>query len=298
VKVNWKGIILWSNQFYGLCAVLLSIETSLILLDTYPNPFLLLLIYLGTIVYYTHAYLQEGKLGEQNERVGWYQKNHRYLIIRQVVFTFLCLLIAFVKLQMLSALIHASLFVKFVILISGLLSAAYYMPNLKFGLLHSYRTNGVVKSMAIAWVWTFTCCFVPIWLGSNSQIAVFNEKFNIYFLLLFIYVLVLAILFDIKDMLKDQLEQVNTIALKMGAERTVRYIVCPLLMLYYIIIIYWVWLAGLSPIFILIQGLFVALSYLIARRVLTQKAIFVNILLIDGLLVLKAVISIAFILKT
>jgi hypothetical protein len=295
VKLNWKGIFLWSNWFYGFCAVMLSVESSLLLLNRYPNPFLLLLIYLGTIVYYTHAYLVECKLGEHNERVIWYLKKQKFLQLRQLVYTCICLYIGFFKLDAFNVFLHASLFVKIILLISLLLSAAYYLPTIHFISFQNSRNRGVLKSISIAWVWTFTCCFIPVWLGSNNPTVLLTKTANFYFLQLFIYVLVLAILFDIKDMLKDQKESVYTIALWLGAQKTVKQIIAPLLILYYIIVMYWVAVTKISVYYFALQGLLIVISYLIAHKVLKQKAIYANILLIDGLLIIKAIIGIAYV---
>ena len=296
MKLNWKGIFLWSNWFYGFCAVMLSVESSLLILNRYPNPFLLLLIYLGTIVYYTHAYLVECKLSEQNERVNWYVGKQKYLQIRQLLYTGICLYIAFLKLDLFQLFLHASIFVKLVLLISFLLSAAYYLPTIHFISFQNSRNKGVLKSMSIAWVWTITCCFIPVWLGSNNTTILLTRTANLYFLQLFIYVLALAILFDIKDISKDRKESVNTIALRLGAHKTVQQVIAPLLLLYYIIVMYWVAVTKISFYFLALQGLLIVLSYLIAQKVLKEKAIYANILLIDGLLVIKAVIGIAFVL--
>lgn len=295
MKLNWKGIFLWSNWFYGFCAVMLSVESSLLLLNRYPNPFLLLLIYLGTIVYYTHAYLVECKLGEHNERVIWYLKKQKFLQLRQLVYTCICLYIGFFKLDAFNVFLHASLFVKIILLISLLLSAAYYLPTIHFISFQNSRNRGVLKSISIAWVWTFTCCFIPVWLGSNNPTVLLTKTANFYFLQLFIYVLVLAILFDIKDMLKDQKESVYTIALWLGAQKTVKQIIAPLLILYYIIVMYWVAVTKISVYYFALQGLLIVISYLIAHKVLKQKAIYANILLIDGLLIIKAIIGIAYV---
>ena len=296
MKLNWKGIFLWSNWFYGFCAVMLCVESSLLLLNRYPNPFLLLLIYLGTIVYYTHAYLEECKLGEQNERVNWYVEKQKYLQIRQLLYTGICLYIAFLKLDLFQLFLHASIFVKLILLISFLLSAAYYLPTIHFISFQNSRNKGVLKSMSIAWVWTFTCCFMPVWLDSNHSAVLLSKMANSYFLQLFIYVLVLAILFDIKDISKDRKESVYTIALRLGAHKTVQQVIAPLLLLYYINVMYWVAVTKISFYFLALQGLLIVLSYLIAHKVLKEKAIYANILLIDGLLVIKAVIGIAFVL--
>jgi 4-hydroxybenzoate polyprenyltransferase len=247
-------------------------------------------------VYYTHAYLVECKLGEHNERVNWYVEKQKYLQLRQLVYIGVCIYIAFLKLDLFQLFLHASIFVKLVLLISFLLSTAYYLPTIRFISFLNSRNKGVLKSISIAWVWTFTCCFIPVWLGSNNSTILLTRTANLYFLQLFIYVLVLAILFDIKDMLKDQKEAVYTIAIRLGAQKTVQQIIAPLLILYYIIVIFWILGARISAYYLALQGILIILSYLIAHRVLKEKAIYVNILLIDGLLVIKAVLGIAFVL--
>lgn len=273
---------------------MLCIASSVVLLHTLPNPFLILLIYLATIVYYTHAYIQECRFGEPNERVIWYQKNKRYLTIRQFVFSFLLLFIAFSKFNLLTIIFEADVYIKFILFFSALLSVIYYVPNFNIPIIRSYRTKGILKSIAIAWVWCFACCFLPIWIQAGDSFNILNENFVHYWASLFLYVLVLAILFDIKDIQKDKHHLVNTIAVQLGSARTVKIIVGPLLLLYYLVIIHWVSTTGLLTYFLMIQALFVIISYVIARFIIHQKAIFANVLLIDGLLILKAVLSILF----
>lgn len=292
ITINWKGLLLWSNHFYGFCAVLLSIESTMQLQHQFPSVYLLILIHLTTVVYYTHAYLLELKMGGENERVNWYKKNHNYIRLRQFIFTCICLFIALVKLDLFFVFLHSSLFIKLIFFISGLLCIVYYVPNVKSISLRSYRTRGVLKSSAIAWVWTIACCFVPVWIGTTNKLLLDNGQFVIYFFHLFVYVLILAILFDIKDIKKDQQEAVHTIALKLGATNTVKNIVAPLLILYYFIIIYWVICMHRSPMYLIIHGSLITLTYYIAYYIIQQKAIFLNILLIDGLLLVKAIVGI------
>lgn len=296
MKFNWKGILLWSNHFYGICAVLLSIESTLLLNHVIPNPYLLLLIYLGTIVFYTHAYLQESKTGAINERANWYKKHFAYLNGRQFLYTCFCIYIVFVKLNLVSIFLSATLFVKLVLLITGFLSAIYYMPHLRIPLLRSYRTNGILKSLAIAWVWTILCCFIPVWFYDQNLNILVSATFGFYFFQFYVYVLVLAILFDIKDVNKDQHEAVFTIAMTLGAAKTVKMIIAPLLILYYLFVIYGVLFMGLHPGLLLLQMPLVIVTYLVSLKVLKQKEIYINILLIDGLLVIKATLAIAFVL--
>ncbi|MEK0423143.1 MAG: hypothetical protein RLZ95_1053 [Bacteroidota bacterium] len=291
MKLNWKGWLLWSNQFYGICAASLALASGFVLLHQLPILWMLLLIHLATVLFYTHAYIQESKNGLLNERVMWYQKNKLYLIVRQIFLSCICLYIAIIKLDLFYLFLQASISVKFIFCTTILLALTYYLPNLSFSFLKSYRAKGVFKSLAIAWVWTVICSLFPIWLVNNATFNIYDEAFIIYFLQLFIYVLVLAILFDFKDMQKDQVDEVNTIVLKLGLSTTLKTIIIPLLLLYYGTVVYWLYITGMSPISYVLQGFLVILTYLIAHKVIKQKAIHANILLIDGLLILKAILT-------
>ena len=293
MKINWKGIVLWNNHFYGICAVLLSMEAARIIKHILPDPLVLLLIYLSTVVYYTHAYLQEYKTGESNERVQWYQKNYGYLNARQFIFTCICIYIAIVNLKMLKLLLNATAFERVLLLLTGILSLTYYTPLLKYLPFRSYRSKGVFKSLAISWVWSITCCFIPIWFSHQPSGSLWTPLFTFHFVQLFLFVLVLAILFDIKDLHKDEQAAVYTIALSLGARQTVKKIIAPLLIVYYLIVMYGVFCMGMPPVILLLQGLLSILTYFIALAILTQKAIYLNLLLIDGLLVIKALMGIA-----
>jgi hypothetical protein len=291
VSIDWKGWIIWSNHFYGICAAMLCIESSYMLLHQFPNYFLLALVYLATVIYYTHAYITESTEGISNERMLWYQQHKKYLVIRQLVFTCICLYIALFKIHFLQIINQASIAVYIILFFTIISALGYYIPNVGSSFIRSYRTKGLLKSMAIAWVWTITCCLMPILMEPNATIYLMHANFILFAIQLFIYVFLLAILFDIKDIQKDQNEQVNTIALKLGAEKTVSAVIVPLLLLYFLVSTYWVYKTAQSPLFLLFQAFLVLLTYYMALKIIQQRTIFINVLLIDGLLILKAVLS-------
>lgn len=291
MKINWKGLILWSNHFYGICAVLLAIESNFILIQKMPNLFLLLFIHLATVVYYTHAYLQEVHDGVYNERTTWYQNNAKYLIIRQILFICLSIWIGLFKLDILNLFYHATLWVKCIMLLTIFISAIYYLPKYSIFSFNIFRHIGILKSISIAWVWSIISCVLPIWFELHEN---FTHILNTYifwdhFIFIFLFILILAILFDIKDLYRDKKELVHTIVAKYGIDFTIHKIILPLLCILFLFVLLGYILHINSGWQLIINLLILGLTYLVARKVIHYDAIHTNLLMIDGLIVIKAI---------
>ena len=291
MKINWKGLIFWSNQFYGICAVLLTIESSLVIIHKIPSLFLLLLIHLATVLYYTHAYLLEQKEGIYNERSSWYIKNRTYLVYRQGLYTTGVIYLALFNCDFINLLTQSSFLSLIILLFTILLSVLYYLPSLGLKSSDIIRKWGILKSISIAWVWTFTCCVLPIWhstylLGMTSYPLFWLQTGS-----LFIFTLILAITFDIKDLNRDELENTQTIVLTIGKDHIVNGILLPLLIAYTLLewVRYYYFISSIG--LFLIHTLFIIWIYLVARMVLHKKAIYMNIILIDGLVIIKVLLS-------
>jgi hypothetical protein len=294
VKFDWKGALLWSNQFYGICAVLLAIESNVLLLHTIPNAFLLLTIHLVTVLYYTHAYLHEEQEGIYNDRSNWYQKHQRYLKFRQIIYTIACVWLLVVKLAAIQLFLHAPLTIQLIIIASFALSAVYYLPNYAFFPFTSFRNKGILKSAAIAWVWTVLCCMIPLWFSMelNFLTLLSSVSFWAHFIQLYFFILILAILFDIKDLYRDKEAFVNTLVVKHGVDFTIYKIVLPLLLLSFLFTLLGHYWQGGSLMHLLSRLFILVLIYIVSRIVVHQKAIHINMLLIDGLMIIKAILSI------
>ena len=292
--LDWKGILLWSNQFYGICAASLSIASTMYIFHQPPTFFITAFVYLSTLLYYTHAYLRETKEGLYNDRTEWYQYFKGYLVVRQGVLTLILLWLAFFKLDSIHWLLNMGMPAQTILFFSALLSFSYYFPGKYFPSLVVIREWGIFKSLTIAWVWAIACCFVPsiYMLHVGNHLAITHFQSAAYFLKLFVFILLLAILFDIKDLIRDKEEMVNTIVLKYGVAYTLNKLAIPLLLLYY----------GLSVLLFLIheesfpylcgQMVLVVITFIVIRMIQHIKSIHYNMLLIDGLMLLKGLIGI------
>lgn len=294
MKLNWKDLLLWSNQFYGICAVFLAMETNVLLIQKMPHLFLLLFIHFSTVVFYTHAYLNETHDGVYNERTTYYQNNRKYLIIRQILYTCLCMWIGFFKLDLFNLFLQSSMLIKLILCFSIFISAIYYLPKFPLLKLKSFRDRGIVKSAIIAWVWSIVCFVFPIWfeLGENFTNLLSTYIFWNHFIFLFIFILVLAILFDIKDLHRDKKELINTIVAKYGIDFTIHKIIVPLLSLLFIFVLVGYILHVNSGWQLIINLLILGLTYMVARKVIYYNAIHTNIIMIDGLIIIKSLSSI------
>ncbi len=294
MTLNWKGIFLWSNQFYGICAVLLTIESNLLLLHKMPNIILLLFIHLSTVVYYTHAYLQEVHGGIYDERSKWYQNNRKYLVIRQLMYTSICIWIGCIKFDLLKIFSQSSLWMQLIICISIFISVIYYLPTFPFRSLKSIRDKGLLKSLSISWVWSIVCCVFPIWfeLRENLTHLLSTYIFWNHFIFLFFFILVLAILFDIKDLYRDKNELVNTIVARHGIDFTIHKIIVPLLVFIFSFAIIGYITHTNSMAQLIMNMVLLCLTYLVTRKIINFHSIHINLLLIDGLIMLKALLSI------
>ena len=290
---TWKGMLLWSNHFYGIAAGLLCIETTLTLLKKPPSFYLVAFIYLSTVIYYTYAYFDEIKTGIYNERSQWYLQNKKYLKIRQLILIIVCFYLAVFKLHLIQIFFSLTIGLQLILLFTSLLAFLYYYPHFLLKNMQ-LRNKGLLKSISIAWVWVVVSCILPILVLTNGQ-----SNFNpidyatiLYFLQQFLFILILAILFDIKDLNKDQDEDVKTVVVKYGIKPAIDKFIIPLLVMYWLVSM--LLFFNLMPPFaylilsFVIAFLLVLVTYLIQKR----TAIHENILLIDGLIIVKAIMGI------
>jgi len=293
-KQHWIGVLLWSNQFYGICALLIAIESSVLILHAIPPFPILACIHLSTVLFYTNAYLLENVGGIYNERTSWYLKNKKYLLFRQTVYFGALLYYFFTRINLGRVYENNSFFAPIALCISLLVCVFYYLPHFFPKYTFSSRNNGVLKTISIAWVWTFTTCIFPLWFAPNFKTVEFGISCWLYTIQLFIFIFILAILFDIKDVNRDQHEKISTIYLKVGKEKFNTRVLLPILILYGTLHFVDYIFFQHAIIFLVIQLLITFLVFIVSKIVMKMKSIYMNIILIDGLMIIKAFLSLIY----
>jgi len=296
--LNRKALkfLFFGNYFYGLCAVGMALETYQTLrlpIDYY----LLLLLFLAVITFYTHAY-RYAHLGHDQaaqKQQFYYQRNLWYYT-------------HYKKLKWLQLLNGIGI---------GLLSYKLFIADLQLGF--TYRDYGILsltlmaslfyiglgrfsgrniragKNLIIAWVWAGMVTGLPAAGFNLNAPAAFS--FILLFAENFLFVLILSIVFDIKDYVVDASKGLSTIPTKLGFKKTLQHTIMPLSLVLFgvhLIDLFLVnelntWLKALS----LLPFLFLLVLPQLLRR---RQSLLFYLLIIDGMMLFKGLLG--FILHT
>lgn len=287
--------IFFSNYFYGLCAVALSIEASLQQRIPLNSLSFYVFIFAVTALYYTKAYITEKRKNKGNPRSVWYWENRNFVTGSQVFLTGIVIIYgAVIAYKHFEFILHLPLINWFLLFIFPFASSLYYGVNhRRFGKLN-LRNIGWLKPFLIGFVWAGLVNIYPMMFFDIEH--EFDYVPDIIGILLFIknfmFVAVLCIMFDIKDYAADHNLQLKTFVVKVGLRKTIFMILIPLsllglssFILYGVIRHFSVLKIGLNVIPFL---LLIMVAYSLHKR----KSIFYYLIVIDGLMLVKALCGI------
>lgn len=279
------GLLLWNNHFYGICIVALSICSSLYLTGQLPSLTFLAMVYFGTVVYYTNAYFNENINEHNKDRVIWYQKYYAYLKIRQWVLVIIIIAILIFSLYQNPSLLTFNIISLGLLGFSFLLSYLYNFPE--------FQNNGLLKSSIIAFVWTIIGAYLPVYFNRSGEFENMNTIVTtLYCIQLFLFIFLLAVLFDIKDIKTDLSGNKKTLVLQIGLNNIMQFLVLPYIVTSMIIDYKLANSFSFTSINWLLHSIFYLIVYLVSKKALTESKISRSILLVDGLMLIKATIGI------
>jgi len=279
------GILLWNNHFYGIGIVGLSICSSLYLTGQLPSLTFLAMVYFGTVVYYTNAYFNEN-INEQNkDRAIWYQNNFAYLKTRQRVLGIATAAILIFSIYQNPSLLSFNIISLSLLGFSLLLSYLYSFPK--------FQNNGLLKSAIIAFVWTIIGAYLPVYFNQSGEFENMNTIVTaLYCLQLFLFIYLLAVLFDIKDIKSDLSGNKKTLVIKIGLNNIMPFLVLPYIGISLIIDYKLANSFSFTSIIWLLHYIFYLIVYLVSKKALTVSQISSSILWVDGLMLVKATMGI------
>ena len=280
--------IFFSNFFMGIMALALNIETNirshlpLNRIDYYIFTTAI------TILFYLFAYrVPKSVLNSSNPRIDFYVKHRKFIrfftIALYVISIFSGLSIC---IKSYHNLLQLGWFHYFILTITFILSTSYY--NWRFGL--SLRKYTWFKPTLIAWTWAVTTVYFPLLILQLVNHSLVVLDFNFYFLFIqtFMYFIVNAIMFDMKDYEDDYNRNLKTFVVKYGYFETLNQIIFPLIVLGFLGYIIYGFLLQLSFISVLLLEIPVLLLALFAYMLNHKKSILFYLIAIDGMIVLKA----------
>jgi len=259
--------VVYANVFIAICAFAQVYLTTRLfhIPNDFKNNSYLVFILLATFLQYN---MQRGYMmnvrHDFSERSQWLLKHKKKMFISVGIslaaILFLCNELSWTSISIMVG--------------AEILSTLYYLPPINL------RKHGYLKPFLVSLVWVASCCLVP--LIENKLLSI-NSLW--YIIAQFIFISVLCMLFDIKDMKFDFQSGVSTYANKFGVRFT--KVICVVGMLLFLGFSY-MFHADLS---ILISNLVLTLvSFFIILITNQQRHPFYYYFWIDGLLIFQTLL--------
>jgi len=276
----------------GLMSLGLNLETNIKIGIPLNNVDYYLFISCLTILFYLFAYkIPKNVKVSKNPRTKFYIE-HRISVYSFNIIIWLTTILSGVSilLKVYENLLHLH-WLHYVVLAATLfLSTSYY--NWKYGL--SLRKYTWFKPTLIAWTWAITTVYLPILILDLEGVEVFYTDARFYFLFTqtFMYFIVNAIMFDMKDYEDDTNWKLKTFVVKYGYSFTLNRIIIPLTFLGFLSFLgfgIWYELPWHRTIFMLIPIVILAIF---AYQLNRPKSILFYLVVIDGMILVKAIFGI------
>lgn len=282
--------IFYGNYFYGVCAVALAIEATL--QQRFPlNGFIFyFLLFISTVLYYSYPYIRKSS-PSANPRTNWYTRNYHFMYWNQVLISIILAasLVSFLY-NYWPEVMQMHWLNWLLVLIFPVVAALYYgLDSLLVKV--SIRKIGWSKPFIIGFTWAGLVNIYPVLLQDIMNARPYEPTVVgcLLFIKNFMFISVLCIMFDIKDYSDDYLSRLRTFVVKIGLKRTIYYILIPLSLLGLGTFIYYGEMRHFSRMRIFLNVIPFVLLILAAWSLFKRRSILYYLVVIDGLMLIKAI---------
>ncbi|WP_231427859.1 hypothetical protein [Pedobacter sp. Leaf250] len=288
--------IFFGNYFVGILAVALTLEATFQLRLPFNSLNYYLLLFLAPTIYYTYAYNKVSTSPSAvNPRTQWYYKHKKFIKQSQSILFTICITLA---VNLLYDNFHNILNLPIIywsaIIIIVIAAALYYglLPRsfLKFNL----RNTGWLKAFVIGFVWACCANVLPlIMLKIETGIGYHDSVLWTWlFIKNWMFCTVNAIIFDIKDYPTDANKHLRTFVVRYGLRKTIFNILIPLLIIGLLSLAIFATYKGFGFPQVMFNILPFILTIYIAYSMHRRKNILYYLMVIDGLILFKAICGI------
>ncbi len=212
--LNAFSAFFYCNFFIAFCAASLVYETG-ILLHLFPGThWYAVLVFWCTLNIYTFHYYIKSRKPYIDKRLQWYRE-HKTLILSLLFsggFVITYLIISHFNILFSGR----NIFWSFLI---PVLSIAYSFPFLANG--KALRHIGWLKLPLLSFVWSFTTVLLPVFFSETSTIN--QSQIFVLFVNRFVFIMALAMLFNVRDYEEDKKDKVITPVVAYGQEKVLLY---------------------------------------------------------------------------
>lgn len=295
-------LIFFGNYFYGCCTVALAIEANVQLNLPLNSIYFYVLLFCATVLFYTYAYIEEKNTAlikstkpHFNKRSKWYFENKALIKKMQRILTIICAaLILFFLIEYYDNVLIVTPLQITGLVFTGVVAFAYYGISLGSSFKINTRSTGWLKPFAIGLVWATAVTYFPVlWYQVEQNVHYTFTQINLWFFIKnFMYISLLAILFDIKDYAADHNRKLKTFVVQMGLHKTIFLLIVPLTILGFLSLIAFAVLMHFPTLRIAINSIPFVLLVIVALSMQRRKSILYYLAVIDGLMLVKALCGI------
>ncbi len=285
--------LFFGNFFYGVCVIALAFEASLQQKLPLNSGSFYLLLFIATLIYYNLAFSKIDKNSrEENPRLNWHQKHLKGLRLLQIAYV---LVFLFLSLRVSQVFVHQfpqlSPLEFFLLLLFPCTAVLYYGISTKYFRTGNLRNIGWLKPFIIGFTWAGVVGILPqlFYQFSQNNSYELNTVAILLFIKNFMFISVLSIMFDIKDYARDYNLELKTFVVKFGLRKTIFLLLIPLLLLGWISFVVYGISRDFSTTKIVLNTLPFLLCIAVALELQKRKSIYFYLLIIDGLMLVKAV---------
>jgi len=194
--MKWLYFILSHSIFIALCAVAISFQTTL-LLKADINLFVYGFIFFATLCSYNFYWILS--------KLSFASKQNIPGVLSKQINNYLLLFIS--SGGLLYCLLRSSIPLHFVIT-AVLLTTLYAIPLLPLSFLKFTRKAGVLKTILLAFTWTYVTVIIPM----QKNYGLLNRADFFIFTRRFLFMLMLCIIFDNRDKKMDKIRGLHSLA--------------------------------------------------------------------------------------
>ena len=288
---NILPLIFYGNLFYGLCAIVLCLETNLQHSLPPNGPHFYFLTFSITVLYYSRIYFKTRLLTTNDKRSLWYTKYQNIIRPALIVLLVLVLIDAIVVIiKFRNSAGNAPLTDWMLLLLIPLVGFFYTFKQFPFWQIKQLRAIGWLKPFFIGFAWSGLVTVYPIFFR-QLQSGIDREQFmlssGLFWLQNFLFISALAIVFDVKDYTSDIRYGLKTYPALLGIQKTLGLVVLPITLLSLAVLFLHQQQMHLSFKQSLVQTIPYVLLLTTIPFIAQQRSIVFYLAYIDGLMLIK-----------
>lgn len=264
---------IYGAVFISLCVVALCMETSFLLGLPYNNFFFYLTVFSATLGQYNIHYYIKRSADPYSDRFFWSVQHRKIHLVFNAIGA-IGLAIGITGLQPKNYLVLA---------IIAVIAILYSFPLLPFKKKKRLKDFGLLKIVTLAYVWALITVWFPV-----VTLTGITKEIEIVFIQRFVFVFILCLIFDIRDVRNDGREGIRTIPVSLGRKKS--YWLANLLLVLFL---------GISFLHFRISGQFMQFNAMIVSALVTyfvidhskrKRSDFFYLSAVDGMMMLQPIL--------